>query len=463
MSEQSLAGIIMAAGKGTRMKSDLPKTLHEVCGIPMVELVGRAFKAAGVSRPVVIIGHHGDLVRDSLGCDYAYAWQREQLGTGHAALMAEEVLKDHIGPVLIAPGDAPLLDPAYLKSLIDKQISTKATCILASCILDDPTGYGRIIRDAKGHPMNIVEEKDADPETKKLREVCVSVYCFDGPELFRLLKTLNTNNAQGEYYLTDMVSAIYKAGGTIETAPTTNTDMLMGVNDRWQLAKASGILRDRTLQKHAMAGVTIVDPSNTYIGFDVEIGVDTILQPMTSIQGKTVIGSRSVIGPSSSLIDAKVGNECTVLMSQLNKAEMRDGSRCGPFANLRPGALLLEGAKIGNFVEIKNSEIGEKTSISHLTYIGDATIGQEANIGAGTITCNYDGYVKNRTEIGARAFIGSNSTLVAPVTVGDDGFIAAGSVITNDVPSGALGVARCKQETKEEWVEKWRAKKRLQQ
>jgi bifunctional UDP-N-acetylglucosamine pyrophosphorylase/glucosamine-1-phosphate N-acetyltransferase len=311
--------------------------------------------------------------------------------------------------------------------------------------------------------MNIVEEKDADPETKKLREVCVSVYCFDGPELFRLLKTLNTNNAQGEYYLTDMVSAIYKAGGTIETAPTTNTDMLMGVNDRWQLAKASGILRDRTLQKHAMAGVTIVDPSNTYIGFDVEIGVDTILQPMTSIQGKTVIGSRSVIGPSSSLIDAKVGNECTVLMSQLNKAEMRDGSRCGPFANLRPGALLLEGAKIGNFVEIKNSEIGEKTSISHLTYIGDATIGQEANIGAGTITCNYDGYVKNRTEIGARAFIGSNSTLVAPVTVGDDGFIAAGSVITNDVPSGALGVARCKQETKEEWVEKWRAKKRLQQ
>lgn len=449
----------MAAGKGTRMKSDLPKTLHQVCGVPMVELVGRAFKSAGIQKPVIIVGHHGEQVEEALGDSYSFAWQREQLGTGHAALMAEQVLSGFEGPVLVAAGDAPLLDPAYLKGLIDTQRETGATCVMATCVMDNPFGYGRVIYDEKGQPCNIIEEKDADSETKKLREVCVSLYCFDGKHLFRLLKTLNTNNAQGEYYLTDMIKAVYNDGGKTVTAPTTNVDMLQGVNDRWQLAQAASVLRQQICKKHAMAGVSIIDPSNTYIGLDVEIGVNTVIQPMCTISGKTKIGEDCDIGPSSNIVDSTIGDGCTVLMSQLNQATMKAGSKIGPFSNLRPGAVLGEATKVGNFVEIKNSTIGQRVSLSHLTYIGDASIGNDTNIGAGTITCNYDGYTKSRTEIGSNAFVGSNSTLVAPVKIGNDTLIAAGSVITSDVHDWALGIGRGKQENREEWVRTWRAKK----
>lgn len=449
----------MAAGKGTRMKSDLPKTLHQVCGVPMVELVGRAFKAAGVEKPVVVVGHHGEQVEQALGESYAYAWQREQLGTGHAALMAESMLAGFEGPVLVAAGDVPLLDPKYLKSLIDTQRKTGATCVLATCVMDNPFGYGRVIYDAKGVPCNIIEEKDADPETKKLKEVCVSLYCFDGRHLFRLLKTLNTNNAQGEYYLTDMVKAAYDNGGTTVTLPTDNVDMLQGVNDRWQLAQAAAVLRQRINRQLALSGVTIIDPERTYIGLDVEVGVDTVIHPMCTISGKTKIGSGCEIGPSANIVDATIEDGCTVLMSQVNGATMKAGSRVGPFSNLRPGTVLGEGSKVGNFVEIKNSDIGQRVSLSHLTYVGDASIGRDTNIGAGTITCNYDGFVKNRTTIGENAFVGSNTTLVAPVNIGNDALIAAGSVITKDVPDWALGIGRGKQENKEDWVRGWRARR----
>jgi bifunctional UDP-N-acetylglucosamine pyrophosphorylase/glucosamine-1-phosphate N-acetyltransferase len=459
MADHPLAGIILAAGKGTRMKSDLPKTLHSVCDVPMVELVGRAFKEAGVDRPVVVVGHRGDMVRESLGDSYAFAWQTEQLGTGHAALMAEQVLANHAGPVIVAPGDAPLLDPGYLKSLADRQIETGAELVLATCIMDDPTGYGRLLYDEAGKVREIVEEKDASPEIRRLKEVCVSVYCFDTRSLFKLLKTLKTDNAQGEYYLTDMVSAVYASGGETVTMPVSDPAMLMGVNDRWQLAKAAMVLRERILKKHAMAGVTIVDPESTYVGLDVEIGVDTVLQPMSCLQGETSIGSGCVIGPNTTIESSKLGDGCVVLMSQLNRAEMRSGTRCGPFANLRPGALLREGAKVGNFVEIKNSDIGENVSISHLTYIGDSEVGADTNIGAGTITCNFDGFKKHRTTIGERAFVGSNTTLVAPVEIGDEAIVAAGSVVTEDVPAGGLGIGRARQTNKEEWARVWRTKK----
>jgi bifunctional UDP-N-acetylglucosamine pyrophosphorylase/glucosamine-1-phosphate N-acetyltransferase len=460
MPENSLAGIILAAGKGTRMKSDLPKTLHLVCDVPMVELVGRAFKAAGVERPVVVIGHRGETVQDKLGDSYDYAWQREQLGTGHAAMMGEQVLADYQGPVLIAPGDAPLLDPGYLKSLADVQRETGAELVMATCVMDDPTGYGRLVYDPVGRVEKIVEEKDASPEIRKLKEVCVSVYCFDAATLFRLLKTLKTDNAQGEYYLTDMVAAVYKDGGRTIASQVNDAGMLMGVNDRWQLAQASKILREQVMRRHAMAGVTIVDPDTTYIGLDVEIGVDTVIHPMTCLKGKTRIGTDCVIGPSTTITDSTLGHSVTALMSQINRAEMQSDSRCGPFANLRPGALLRTGAKVGNYVEIKNADIGESVSISHLTYVGDSEVGANTNIGAGTITCNYDGFKKHRTVIGKDAFVGSNSTLVAPVNIGDEAIVAAGSVITGDVPPGALGIGRGRQENKEEWARKWREKKR---
>lgn len=441
------------------MKSDLPKTLHAVCDVPMVELVGRSFKGAGVDRPVVVIGHHGDMVRDALGDAYEFAWQTEQLGTGHAALMAEQVLADFDGPVIVAPGDAPLLNSGYLKSLAERQLETGAELILATCVMEDPTGYGRLVYDEVGNVRAIVEEKDASPEVRKLKEVCVSVYCFESRSLFKLLRTLKTDNAQGEYYLTDMISAVYASGGMTVTMPVSDPAMLMGVNDRWQLAKAARILRERILKKHAISGVTIVDPESTYVGLDVEIGVDTVLHPMTCIQGKTRIGAGCVIGPSTSIDDSKLGDGCVALMSQLNGAEMRSDTRCGPFANLRPGAVLGEGAKVGNFVEIKNSDIGENVSISHLTYVGDSEVGADTNIGAGTITCNYDGFKKHRTIVGARAFVGSNTTLVAPVTIGDEAIVAAGSVVTEDVPAGGLGIGRARQTNKEEWARVWRAKK----
>jgi bifunctional UDP-N-acetylglucosamine pyrophosphorylase/glucosamine-1-phosphate N-acetyltransferase len=441
------------------MKSDLPKTLHTVCDVPMAELVGRAFKEAGVERPVMVVGHRGELVVEALGDGYEYAWQREQLGTGHAAMSAEEALADYDGPVLVAPGDAPLLDPRYLRSLGEKQRETAAELVLATCIMNDPTGYGRLVYDAAGKVREIVEEKDATPEIKKLKEVCVSVYCFDARTLFRLLKTLKTDNAQGEYYLTDMIAAVYRSAARTVTMPVSDPTMLMGVNDRWQLASASKVLRERILKKHAQSGVTIVDPDTTYVGLDVEIGLDTVLEPMTCLRGKTKVGASCEIGPSTTLIDASIGDRCFVLMSQVKAGKMEDDTRCGPFANLRPGAHLHAGAKVGNFVEIKNSDIGENVSISHLTYVGDSSVGADTNIGAGTITCNYDGFKKNRTVIGKNAFVGSNTTLVAPVTVGDEAIVAAGSVITEDVPEGALGIGRERQTNKEQWARKWRAKK----
>lgn len=454
-----VAGIILAAGKGTRMKSDLPKGLFAACGVPMVELIGRAMRGAGIDRPVVITGHRGELLREALGDGYEFAVQEQQLGTGHAAMMARDALAHHVGPVVVTPGDTPLLTSEALNGLIDTHLREGAECTMATVVFEDPTGYGRVLRDADGVACRIVEEKDATPEQRLLKEVCVSVYCFSGPTLFRLLPTLSTDNAQGEYYLTDMIAAVYEDGGRVATHAFEDAETMLGVNDRWQLAQASAILRGRILRRHAKNGVTIVDPTNTYIGFDVEIGADTTVHPMTNIEGRTVIGEACEIGPNTRVEDSTIGRGCTVLMSHLARAEMRDGARCGPYANLRPGAVLGEDVKVGNFVEIKNATLGPKASVSHLTYIGDAEIGARTNVGAGTITCNYDGFAKHRTVVGEGAFIGSNSTLIAPLTIGDGAFVAAGSVINKEVPANALAVGRSRQEVREEWAAQWREKK----
>ncbi len=459
MAEERLEGIVLAAGKGTRMKSDLPKGLHRVLGVPMVELAARNLVAAGVERPTIVIGHGGELVMAALGDRYRYAWQREQLGTGHAAMSAESELGSHQGSVLVVPGDAPLIDPAFLRRLAEIRSETGCACAMATCVMDDPFGYGRILKDDSGRPMGIVEEKDATPEQKALKEVCVSVYCFHAPTLFRLLKTLRNDNAQGEYYLTDMIGAIYRDGGTTVCVPVDDVEMLMGVNDRWQLAQAAQVLRRRVLRRHALAGVTLLDPDSTHISLDAEIGPDTVIQPNTVLEGRTRIGAGCTIGPNSILRDAVVKDGAVVLASVVTESEVGEGARVGPFAHLRGGTVLGSEVRVGNYVEMKNVSFGSRSSAAHLTYLGDATVGERVNVGAGTITCNYDGFAKHRTTIADGAFVGSNSTLIAPLNIGAGAVIGAGSVIRHDVPADALGIARAEQSVREGWAARRRAQR----
>jgi bifunctional UDP-N-acetylglucosamine pyrophosphorylase/glucosamine-1-phosphate N-acetyltransferase len=460
MSAPPTAGIILAAGKGTRMKSDLPKALHEVAGLPMVRLIADAVRAAGVERPIVVVGHRGDLVRASLGdAQFEFVEQADQKGTGHAAMMAMPLLAGFDGPVLVVPGDAPLITSETLARLVEDMGSQSAQAAMATFVTVEPQGYGRIVRGADGSVEAIVEDRDATPEQRKILEVNPAVYCFQAGALRETLPTLRNDNSQGEYYLTDVVSAIRQSGGKVYATVFDDPDEFMGVNDRWQLAEASRVMRLRLLRSHAVNGVTIVDPSSTYIGADVVIEPDVILQPMTTVSGKTRIAAGSMVGPNSWVKDSVIGANCQVFMSHVDQVVMEDGSRCGPFSNLRPGTKLGPDVKIGNFVEIKNSQIGSSTAVSHLSYIGDATVGDSTNIGAGTITCNYDGFEKNRTEIGSRAFIGSNSTIIAPRSIGDGAIVAAGSVVTMDVPGDALAIGRSKQENKEEWASLWRERK----
>ncbi len=455
----ALAGIILAAGKGTRMKSDVPKVMHLCMGIPMVELVGRAMRGAGVQRVVAVVGHGAELVKSHLSDQgFAFALQSVQLGTGHAALMAKDVFASFQGAILITPGDTPLLTAEALAEVVRVHTEANSLATIASINLQDPTGYGRIVRNVAGKPIRIVEQKDASPEEQKITEVNSSVYCFDSQTLFRILPTLGNNNAQGEYYLTDVIAQIVKEGGATEAVCFKDPDLFMGVNDRWHLAEASGKLRTRILKSHALNGVTIIDPGTTFISPDVEIGIDTVIEPMTILEGKSTIGANCQIGPNSKLSHAKVGNGCRILASHVDNSEVGDDARIGPFAHLRLGSKIGDGVKIGNFVETKKTTMGDRSSAGHLAYLGDSSVGSGANIGAGTITCNYDGYNKHRTQVGDGAFIGSNSTLVAPVTIAEGAYVAAGSVITNDVEEDALALGRARQVEKIGWVKAWREK-----
>jgi bifunctional UDP-N-acetylglucosamine pyrophosphorylase/glucosamine-1-phosphate N-acetyltransferase len=459
MERLPLAGIILAAGKGTRMKSDLPKALHPVCGMPMAELIGRALQGAGVERPVIVVGHEGEKLIEALGPCYDYVWQREQLGTGHAALMAADLMKGRAGSVVVTAGDTPLLSAETLQKLVDQHLASNSDCTIATVKLADPTGYGRIVRNAQGNVTAVIEHKDASEDIRAIDEINSGIFCFNTKLLFEILPTLSNGNAQGEYYLPDAVGAIAERGGVVQSFLHDDVEELSGVNDRWQLAASAKSLRHRLLKAHALNGVTIQDPDTTYIGVDVVIGRDTEIEPGTIISGKTRIGENCSIGPYSRIVNATIDDKCIVRMSHLNGVVMHKGVRCGPFANLRPGAVLSEGSKVGNFVEVKNATLGESVAVSHLSYIGDGSIGKDTNIGAGTIFCNYDGYGKHRTEIGEGVFVGSNTTLVAPIKIGDGAIIGAGSVITHEVPAGALGLGRQRQEVKEEWAVQWRKRK----
>lgn len=440
------------------MKSELPKVLHPVGGVPMVDLVGRAMRAAGVDRLVVVIGHGAEQVRETFGDRYDYAVQDPPRGTGDAVRVALEALGPWDGPVVVSSGDTPLITGEALKELVDRQAETGAGAVVATFCLDDPAGYGRVLTDGQD-VLSIVEHKDATPEQRAVREVNASVYCFDGALLAGAIPRIGTSNSQGEYYLTDAVGILRGDGAKVVVQRYDDPELFAGVNDRWQLAQSEKALRTRINRQHALNGVTLIDPDSIYIGVDVVIGRDSVIEPQTFLVGETAIGERCQIGPCTKIKNTRIGDGCYVYMAHVNDAEIGDGVKIGPYANIRPGSVLAEKVKIGNFVETKNAQLGVGVAASHLSYLGDATIGAGTNIGAGTITVNYDGVKKYRTTIGEKAFIGSNSTLIAPRNIGDRAFVVAGSVITEDVPEDAGAFGRARQETKPGWAARWRQKR----
>lgn len=453
-----VVAIILAAGKGTRMKSKLPKVLHKVGGIPMVQQVLNAAKDAGATKNVVVVGFGAEKVEEYLAGSAEIVVQKEQLGTGHAVKQCADALKGVEGTALILCGDTPLLEGAELKSFCEEHAKSGAAVSVLTAETANPFGYGRIIRDAMGNVQGIVEEKDADAAQKKITEINTGIYCANLPLLFELLATLTNNNAQGEYYLTDILGKSLERGLKIAGIKTQDFDMVMGVNSRKHLSIAEGIMRQRILDKLMDAGVTIMDPASTFIEKSVEIGPDTIIYPYTWIEGKTVIGENCEIGPNVRLQNIEIGDGVTMQFTYGHDCKVGNNVTMGPYVHLRPDTVLADKVKIGNFVEVKNSTVGEGTKLPHLTYIGDSDIGSGVNMGCGCITVNYNGKKKYRTVIEDDAFVGCNSNLVAPVTVGKGAYVGAGSTITKDVPADGLGVGRGRQVNIEHWADNYRKK-----
>ena len=451
-----LVAVILAAGKGTRMKSKLPKVLHKIGGKPMLQHVLDAADAAGAARKVVVVGHEAELVEAMVGEQAQMALQAEQLGTGHAVMQTEAVLKDFCGTVMIICGDTPLLEAAELKKFYEGHVASQAAATVLTAFMDDPAGYGRIIRDADGNVLGIVEEKDAVLEQKAIKEINTGIYCVEAPLLFEVLATLTCDKAQGEYYLTDVLAKLNAMGKNVGGVATADSDMIMGINSRRQLAEAENIMRQRILNKLMDDGVTIMDPASTFIEKGVEIGQDTVIYPYTWLEGTTKIGEDCQIGPNVRLTNVRIGNTAELQFVYGHDCEVQDNVVIGPYVHLRPDTVIGDNVKIGNFVEVKNSHVGTGSKLPHLSYIGDSDIGSSVNIGCGCITVNYDGKKKHRTIIEDNAFVGCNSNMVAPVTIGAGAYIGAGSTITKDVPEDDLGIARAKQKNIEGWAAKYR-------
>ena len=418
---EDIMAVVLAAGKGTRMKSNKSKLVHKIYGKELVTRVVETAKKAEVHDVITVVGYLKEQVQLVLGDSVKYAYQEEMLGTGHAVLQAEKYLKDKKGKVVILNGDVPILRPETLKNLIEKSIKNKEYATLLTAIYDNPKGYGRIIRDEGGNIKKIVEEKDATEDQSKIKEINAGIYCFDIEELLLALKELKPNNSQGEYYLTDVINIMNEKGLKTGAVIVEDNTEILGVNDRAQLEMLTRILRLRINQYHMANGVTIEDINNTYIYDDAKIGVDTVIHPNTTIK-----------------CGVQIGEDCEI----------------GPNAYIREGCKLGDKVKIGSFVEIKKAIIQEGSKVPHLSYMGDCEIGKKVNIGCGTITCNYDGFNKSKTIIGDDVFVGSNTNLIAPVKVGDNAFIAAGSTITDDVPNDSLAIARQRQTNKEGWNKK---------
>jgi len=432
------AAVILAAGQGTRMRSNMPKVLHPLVGRPMVLYALDIVRPAIDAPPVLIVGHGADAVRRTVGEDVTYVEQREQKGTGHAVLQAREVLRGKADLVLITYADMPLLRPETLRRLVDRQRENPGPLTLLTLVADDPRGFGRVVRDGSGAIVAIVEEDAATPEQLAIQELNAGVYCFDAEWLWSRIDRIPLSLPKGEYYLTDLIGMAAAEGLRVEGISVQDPTEALGINTRVHLAEAEAILRRQINRRWMEAGVTIIDPETTYIEAEVQIGQDTVIWPNTVLRGRTVVGQRCQIGPNSLIEDSIIGDNCRVLASVVESAVMEEGSDIGPFSHLRKGARICTGAHVGNFGEIKNATLGPGAKMGHFSYLGDAEVGAGANIGAGTITCNFDGKRKHRTEIGERAFIGSGTMLVAPVRVGKEATIGAGSVVTHDIPDGAL-------------------------
>lgn len=446
--------VILAAGQGTRMKSKLYKVLHPVCGKPMVQHVVDQISSLQMKQMVAVVGHGAEKVQEQLGDHIQYVLQEEQLGTAHAVMQAEEVLANEEGVTLVVCGDTPLITSETMEKLIAEHQSLGAKATILTAQTDDPTGYGRIIRNSEGTVERNVEHKDASEEERKVTEINTGTYCFDNKALFEALKKVSNDNVQGEYYLPDVIEILKKAGEVVAAYQTPDFNETLGVNDRVALSKAESFMKKRINERHMRNGVTLIDPEQTYISDDAEIGSDTVIYPGTVILGNTKIGEENIIGPQSEIKDSVVGNGNKIRQSVIHDSEVGSETAIGPFAHIRPKSVLENNVKIGNFVEIKKSVMSTGSKASHLSYIGDAEIGKDVNLGCGSITVNYDGKNKFLTKVEDGAFIGCNSNLVAPVTVGKNAYVAAGSTITNDVPAESLSIARSRQTVKENYVQK---------
>jgi bifunctional UDP-N-acetylglucosamine pyrophosphorylase/glucosamine-1-phosphate N-acetyltransferase len=435
-----LAVVILAAGQGTRMKSRRPKVMHPLMGRPMIDYVVELATRLSASKPVLVVGHGMELVREHLGDTVTYVEQAEQLGTGHAVLQAQLVLKGRCRRVLVCYGDVPLLREETMSRLIaahDSPADTYSPITVLTVEMADPSGYGRILRDGDGRVVGIVEHAAATEEQRRIREINTGLYCFDAPWLWDHLPQLPLS-AKGEYYLTDLLAMAIAEGQSVRGLLAADPDEVGGINHRGQLAHAIAVMRRRINQRLMLSGVTLVDPATTYVEAAVEIGPDTVIEPGTHIKGKTRIGSGCHLGPNTLIVDSTIGNSCEMSFSVVEEAVLEDEVDIGPFAHLRRGAHLARGVHMGNFGEVKNSYLGPGCKVGHFSYLGDATLGANVNVGAGTITCNYDGQKKNPTTIEDDVFIGSDTMLVAPLKVGARAITGAGSVVTHDVPADGV-------------------------
>ncbi len=457
-----IAAVILAAGKGTRMRSDLVKVLHPLLGVPMLHYtVNLALNGIKADKTVVVIGHQADRIQKLYeGFPVQFAVQAKQLGTGHAVMQAVPFFEGFKGSVLILCGDVPLVKAETLHSLIDAFHTSRSILAVMTVVVENPQGYGRVLRHRDGWIERIVEEKDATEEERRVSEINTGIYCVDAAFLREGLKEIGQENAQGEYYLTDLVEIAGRRGLKCSPFPVSNPVEVMGINTRVDLAAANEVLRQEKMKALMLSGVTVVDPRSTYVDERVEVGRDSILFPNCILRGRTRIGERCVIESNTDLSDTIVGNDVIIRSSSvIEESKIDDQAIIGPFAHLRPLCEIKVKAKIGNFVEVKKSVVGKGTKANHLSYIGDSTLGENVNIGAGTITCNYDGFEKHETIIGDRVFVGSNVELVAPVKVGNDASIGAGTTVTKDVPEGALAISRAKQKNIEGWHARTKARR----
>lgn len=446
----NINAIVLAAGKGTRMKSKYPKVVHEILKKPMILHVIDNLKKANVSNIVSVVGYQSEIVEDVVKDESKYVYQNEQLGTGHAIMMCEETLSNNDGITIIICGDTPLISSKTIDELIQYHISNQNDATILTGVLDDALAYGRILRE-NNNVVGIVERKDATIEQLSIKEFNTGTYVFDNKKLFQYINKIDNDNAQQEYYLTDVISLMSDDNLKVDGYVIDDLVETVGINDRSTLAYASKELQKRINNYHMENGVTINDPETTYIGVDVKIGMDSIILPNTMILKDTVIGEDCIIGPNTEIISSTIEDNTTIKFSHISKCIIKNNVQVGPYVRMRENCVIDDNVKIGNFVELKKASMGKGSKSAHLSYLGDATIGEDVNIGCGTITVNYDGSKKHQTIIEDNSFVGCNSNLIAPVTIGKNSFIAAGSTINQDVPEKALGIARARQTNKENY------------